>query len=100
MRHTQTSINKATVDRYNSVPEYRFSMRGQTYSFPTRDEYLEAFGNAMELADKQQRQIETPDEDFDVEEALRDSDTQMTFDFENRDPEDRKFSDDVDPAHR
>ena len=41
-------------------------------------------------------------QEFDLEEALNDplNDTQLTFNFENRDPNEDKFSDDVLPSQR
>lgn len=91
------------VDKYNSVPAYRFSIRGQVFSFEERQAYQEAFSRAMGIADKQTRWIESgrSSEEFDLEEALRDSDTEEQFEmqFTNEDPNER-LVDDVDPKHR
>lgn len=100
MRHTTTSRMNDVVDRYNSVPAYRFSIRGQHFDFQTKAEYDLMFNRALEIADKQKRWIESGrcSEEFDVEEALRDSD-QEEFNFDNFDPNER-LVDDVMPGHR
>lgn len=81
MRHTSTSLNKETIKRYNSGA-YGFSIRGQEYVFPTRDEYLEAFSHSLDIAKEQEKRIEN---EMDIEEALEDSgqEKQYELDFEN-----------------
>lgn len=102
MRHTTTSRMNDVMDRYNSVPAYRFSIRGQVFSFEDRQAYQEAFSKAPEIAARQTRWLESGRslEEFDLEEALRDSDTEEQLEFQfNEDPNER-LVDDVDPKHR
>lgn len=77
MRHTTTSRNNDIIKSYNSGA-YAFSIRGQQYVFPTRDEYLEAFSHSLDIAKEQERQIESQ---MDIEEALEDSGQEKQYEL-------------------
>jgi len=81
MRHTSTSATNGGNQAYS------FSIRGQVFSFDDRQAYQEAWGQALEIADRQQRYIESGGdiEDFDLEAALEDSayDEQYELNFDN-----------------
>lgn len=83
MRHSDASRANNIMKKHNAG-DYR------SYNYATHQ-----FEIYAETPDRRiTMRIEEPNKDFDLEEAIMDSDTQMTFDFENKDPED-KFSDDV-----
>jgi len=45
---------------------YQFTIRGQVFSFPTREAYLLAFSRALDIADAQDYKEPPPDEQMEL----------------------------------
>lgn len=91
MRHSDASRTNNIIKSHNAGGYRDYESR--SYNYATREFEVWGMDNDKAII----KRIEEKDPDFDLEEALNDplNDRQLTFDFENLDPEDKKFSDDV-----
>ena len=90
-----SAIENSIIKQHNSGMFRNWESRGESRSFNYATREFEVWGIDNDRAII--KRVEEKDPDFDLEEALNDplNDTQLTFAFENLDPEDLKFSDDV-----
>lgn len=91
MRKSSTQINNDIIKAHNDGAFRNWESRSYNYATHQYEVYAETPDRRITM------RIEERNPDLDLEEALNDplNDTQLTFNFENPDPEDKKFSDDV-----
>lgn len=96
MRHTQTSINNEIIKVANGGGyKHSISFNGLVFNFKRTEDYIQALRRTVAVLEH--REI---GRDFDVEQALSDSDTQAQFEFDFDTKIENGFSDDVCPSSR